>query len=293
MSDKDLKAGDFGPQVDDTQTPQHVPGSEAPHDQKMTDEHRESSFFLQNVLTPCCSLFCCPCVVCCSWKQVNEGQEIVILRWGQYAGTKRTAGCHWINCIGSETTTVSSKLEPYNLPVAKMVDRNGNPLNVSGVLVYSVENSMRAVLNVESFRNFVQELSATTLKQVVSRFPYESHDEKEPSLKTEARTIGKELVTTLQSKVVRGGIRIHSFEFNELSYAPEIASQMLKRQQAVALVQARSKIVEGAVDTAWDAIQRLKAKGISLSEATQERLVTNLLTVMVSDENAQPTVNVG
>jgi len=259
----------------------------------MTDEHRDSSFFLQSVLTPCCTVCFCPCVCCCSWRQVNEGQEIVILRWGQYAGTKKTAGCHWVNCIGADSTVVSSKLEPYNLPVAKMVDRNGNPLNVSGVLVYSVENSMRAVLNVEHYKSFVQELSATTLKQVVSRFPYESHDEKEPSLKTEARTIGKELVTTLQTKVVRGGIRIHSFEFNELSYAPEIASQMLRRQQAVALVQARSKIVEGAVDTAYDAILRLKSKGISLSDASTERLVTNLLTVMVSDENAQPTVNVG
>jgi len=267
--------------------------SQAPLDQKMTDEHRDSSFFLQNVLTPCCSLVCCPCVLCCSWKQVNEGQELVVLRWGQYAGTKQNAGCHWINCLGSTITTVSMKLEPYNLPVAKMVDRNGNPLNVSGVLVYSVENSMRAVLNVENYRSFVQELAATTLKQVVSRFPYESHDEKEPSLKTEARTIGKELVSTLQSKMSRGGIRIHSFEFNELSYAPEIASQMLRRQQAVALVQARGKIVEGAVDTAYDAILRLKSKGISLSDNSTERLVTNLLTVMVSDENAQPVVNVG
>jgi len=268
-------------------------GGEAPHDQKMTDDQRETSFCLQSVLTPALTVCLCPCVCCCSWKQVNVGQEIVVMRWGQYAGTKKDAGCHWINCIGADTINVSVKLEPYNLPVAKMVDRNGNPLNVSGVLVYSVENSSRAVLNIENYKSFVHELAATTLKQVVSRFPYESHDEKEPSLKTEANTIGKELVNTLQSKVARGGIRVHSFEFNELSYAPEIASQMLKRQQAVALVQARSKIVEGAVDTAYDAIQRLKKKGINLSDGTTERLVTNLLTVMVSDENAQPTVNVG
>jgi len=273
--------------------------SGGPSREVMTDEDRHSSFYLQKVVTPCCTCLCCPFVCCFSWTQIDEGHHLVVLRWGQYVETKKTAGCHFINCIGFGGSTISTKKQSHNLPSAKMVDKNGNPIVVSGVLVYSVENAQRALLNVENYILFVHELACTTLKQVVSRFPYESstdhkgQDKHEPSLKTEAYEISQELVNTLQKKVSHAGIRIHTFEFDELSYAPEIASQMLKRQQAVALVQARHQIVEGAVDTAWGAIQRLASAGVVMSDGAREKLVGNLLTVMVSDRETQPTVAVG
>lgn len=130
------------------------------------------------------------------------------------------------------------------------------------------------------------------LKQVVSRHPYESPDKKTTSLKTEGKEVSRELVECLQKQVDQAGVRVQSFQINELSYAPEIASQMLKRQQAVALVQARAAIVEGAVETAHGAIVAMEEKGIRFSPEGKERLVTSLLTVMCSEHDAQPTVNV-
>jgi regulator of protease activity HflC (stomatin/prohibitin superfamily) len=275
-----------------------VEHNDGPRHEVMVDEKREKSLFMHTVMTPCLTALCCPIACCMSCKQLDVGYEFVLLRWGQYVGTEKDAGCHCINWL-TDVRLVSKKLTQYNLPTAKMVDKNGNPLLVSGVFVYAVENAQRAVLNVENYELFVRELAATTLKQVVSRFPYESpvvdeakggrHD---VSLKTEAKEISKELVTVLQEKVNRAGVRVHSFEFNELSYAPEIAAQMLKRQQAVALVEARQKIVEGAVDIAVDAIDRLARKGVTVTDKTREHLVLNMLTVMVSDREAQPTISV-
>jgi membrane protease subunit (stomatin/prohibitin family) len=181
-----------------------------------------------------------------------------------------------------------------------MVDKNGTPLMVSGVLVYYVKDSYKALVEVQNYSSFISQQAQSTLKMVVSKYSYESEDKNNDgkaddlSLKAEGAEIARMLVDTLDSKVSFAGLKVVSFAFDELSYAPEIASGMLRRQQAGALVAARSTIVEGAVDTALDAIKQLNEKGgMTLSKETQEKIMVNLLTVMVAENDAQPTVRVG
>jgi hypothetical protein len=125
---------------------------------------------------------------------------------------------------------------------------------------------------------------------VVSRYPYESQDAGAHSLKTETAVVGKELVELLQLKADVAGVKIVSFDLNEIAYAPEIAANMLRRQQANALVAARRTIVDGAVLIATEAVAQLKRNQIEMDPAQQTHLVTNLLTVICSDKDAQPTV---
>jgi regulator of protease activity HflC (stomatin/prohibitin superfamily) len=246
---------------------------------------------MSDVISPAVTIMCFPIVCCCSWKQVNEREEAVVLQWGRYQKTIKEPGIRWVNCCGTEARTVSTSVRSVDVPQQKMVDGNGNPLLVSAVLVYQVENSFRAAIGVADYNQFVLQQGQAVLKQVVSQHPYEDPNGGE-SLRNEAKKIGSQLVETLQAKVNIAGIKIFSYEFNELSYAPEIASQMLKRQQAHALVQARSTIVQGAVETAHGAISAMEAKGFGFSKEGKERLVSSLLTVMCSESDVHPTVSV-
>jgi len=255
-----------------------------------SDSHHDFNV-MTDIVSPVVTFACFPCVCCCSWKQINEREEAVILQWGRYVDTIKNPGIRWVNCCGTSAITVSTALKSVDVPSQKMVDGNGNPLLVSAVLVYQVENSFRAAIGVADYNTFVLQQGQAVLKQVVSQHPYEDPNGGE-SLRNEAKKIGTQLVETLQAKTTLAGVKIYSFEFNELSYAPEIASQMLKRQQAHALVQARSTIVQGAVETAHGAISAMEAKGFNFSKEGKEHLVSSLLTVMCSESDVHPTVSV-
>jgi len=277
-----------------TEPNQVLLASSGPDPQAMTDNKQPDPFnVMTDCISPCLTGSCCPCVFCCSWTQVNERHEAVVLQWGRYTKTVTQPGIRWINCLGTTVTMVSTAAQSLDLPTQKMVDLNGNPLMVSAMLVFNVNNAYKAIIAVQNYREFVTQQAQAILKQVVSRHPYESTDKKGTSLKTEGKEVSRELIESLQAKVDQAGVQIHSFQFNEMSYAPEIASQMLKRQQAVALVQARAAIVEGAVETAYGAIVAMEEKGIKFTSEGKEKLVTSLLTVMCSEHDAQPTVNVG
>jgi len=145
---------------------------------------------------------------------------------------------------------------------------------------------------VSDTRLFTLNAAQTVLKTVVGRHPYEATKPGQMCLKTHAKQIGQEMVTLLQKDVNVAGVKVLSFQFNDLSYAPEIASAMLKRAQAQAMVAARKKIVDGAIDIALGAVIELEKKGISIQQSDKSRIVTNLLTVICSDTDAKPTVNV-
>ena len=142
-----------------------------------------------------------------------------------------------------------------------------------------------------------------TLKQVVSKYPYEADDEGEASpssqhrhglsLKTEAAQVSRELKDVLQDRLAHAGVKVLAFNLTDLSYAPEIAQAMLVRQQAEAMVKARRLIVKGAVDISEDAVSQLEAKGVQLSKEEKTKVVTNLLTVICGDQKATPTLSVG
>jgi len=230
-----------------------------------------------------------------SWFTVQEQEEVVILNYGKYSETVATPGCHFHNFCGRDLRRVSKRKISVDLPTTKVVDRNGNPLLISGIVVYHFVNSKRCAIDIENAPHFVTNQAQAVMKQIVSQYPYENlrEEERGATLKNEAAEIGAKFVKLLQTKVKIAGAKILTFSFNEMSYAPEIAQGMLKRQQALATVSARKTIVEGVVDIAHGAIQKLEARGIVMSDAEKTKIATNLLTVMCAEHDVSPTITVG
>jgi len=240
----------------------------------------------------CLGFACFPCTLCCSFFCIRENTEAVILHFGKFTGVERSPGLHFSNCWGRELRTVTKQKQSLHLPVTKIVDKTGNPLNVSGIVVFYNQDCKKSAIDVSDPREFTSNAAQTVLKTVVGRHPYEAVKPGQMCLKANAKEIGQEMVQLLQRDVVVAGVKIISFQFNDLSYAPEIASAMLKRAQAQALVAARKKIVEGAIDIALGAVTELEKKGLSIQQSDKSKIVTNLLTVICSDTDAKPTVNV-
>jgi len=223
---------------------------------------------------------------------VREQHEAVLLVYGKYSGIYKEPGLHFSNCWGRELRYVSKQRQSISLPATKIVDKSGNPLIVSGIVVFWNENSKRAAIDIQNTWDFTCNAAQAVLKAVVSRHPYESDKEKELCLKTHGKQIGKQMVELLQKDVDSAGVKILSFQFNELSYAPEIASAMLRRQQAMALVAARKTIVNGAIEIALGAVEGLEKEGVTFERDDKSKMVTNLLTIICSDTDNKPTVNV-
>mmetsp|Transcript_8020 Transcript_8020/g.8861 ORF Transcript_8020/g.8861 Transcript_8020/m.8861 type:complete len:290 (+) Transcript_8020:800-1669(+) len=241
---------------------------------------------------------CLPLTLLCSWFTVQEREEVVVLSYGKFVGIETEPGCHCRNCWGRELRRISTATLTSEIPPTKVIDRNGNPVVVSGIVTYYFEDPKKAAIDIGNYMQFVNDQAQVTMKQLVSRYPYEadfgededSTKDHEPCLKTEAREIQMEFTELLQNRVDIAGARVLSFQFNELSYAPEIAAGMLKRQQAKALVDARKTIVSGAVDIAYSAMEQLEQRGVTLQPEEKTRLVTNLLTVICAESDVQPTI---
>lgn len=223
---------------------------------------------------------------------LNPREEIVVLRFGKYITTLRTQGIRWIHPIGRSLRRISTRDTTLDVPMTTVVERNGNPIQISAVVVYRVEDSYRAALDVENYRDFITDQASAVIKRVSSTFPYESPHGNEPCLKAESDEVTDAYVSELQSAVEPTGVKILSVRINDLTYAPEIAQAMLMRQQALALIDARKTIVEGAVEIVKDAISQLDAAGFQLGAHERAALVSNLLVVLCSGERPQPVLQV-
>lgn len=190
---------------------------------------------------------------------------------------------------------MSKQKTSINLPNVKILDVNGNPLHVSGIVVFSFERTKRVAIDMQNATSYVENQSLAVLKQVVSRYPYEHWDDghHEDCLKTSGDKIQGELVRALQKQVSIAGAKVHTFQLNEISYSPEIAQGMLKRQQAEALVSARKTIVEGAIEISTGAVSELEKRGVKMQPEEKSKIVTNLLTVICAEGHVQPTLNLG
>lgn len=257
-------------------------------DDKDTDARFEPSE--TSCIATCVGLLCFPFTLMCSWYVVSEREEVVQLNCGKYQGVTSDPGCHWANCVGRDLRRIDKRVLSLELPNSKVVDKNGNPLIVSGIVCWHVANAKRAAIDVQNVNLYVQNEAQAVLKKIVSMYPYEAHDEEGKehhlSLKVEASEIQKQMAKMLHRQVKPSGARILSFQFNELSYAPEIAAGMLRRQQAKATVAARRKIVQGAVDIAYGAADELIDRGISMSIEERNKMVSNLLLVITGDSDA-------
>jgi regulator of protease activity HflC (stomatin/prohibitin superfamily) len=238
----------------------------------------------------------------CGCFEIPERTHAAVLYYGKYTGTVQEPGIHFLLPCGLALRTISTATRNMDMKDLKVVDLRGNPVIVSAVVAFEATSARRARVDVENpwpraswnpgvtSGTYLQLQAQAVLKQVVSQFPYEA-PLGQPSLQTEGTHITEMLIKSLQSRVKVTGAKIISFDLVDLSYAPEIAAHMLVRQQAAALVDARALIVDAAVDMTHSAIEKLEAKGRSIDDATKNNIVTNLLTVICSNEAVKPVVN--
>lgn len=240
--------------------------------------------------------FCCGssllqfCVICNTCFIISERQEMVELFLGSYRGTITEPGCYCRTCICTEFRRVGTQLVTFDLKNTKVLDAVGSPIMVSGIVTYQVVDARAAAIDVQDAHQYIRDQAPAVLKRVVSQFPYESPSNSDvPCLRTETSVVADRMRDALQQRVQVAGIRVDTFSINELSYAPEIAQAMLRRQQAEALVSARRAIMQGAREIATDAVSEL---GTSLSDEKKSQLLSNLLLVLVSDKDVTPTLSV-
>ena len=224
---------------------------------------------------------------------IKPGEVRVIQLFGGYRGTVRRTGLRWVNLFAIRRR-VSVRIRNKETPTAKVNDADGNPIEIAAVVVWQVRDSARATYGVENFVAFVDTQSEAALRHVANGHPYDNANSEVLSLRDHTDEVAGQLVTDIAARVVPAGVDIVEARITRLSYAPEIAQVMLQRQQANAVVAARSRIVEGAVGMVQMALARLAEEDIvELDEERKAAMVSNLLVVLCGDRGTQPIVNAG
>ena len=219
----------------------------------------------------------------------NEARVLQLL--GRYKGTVRNDGLRWVNPL-TLRQKVSTRIRNHETGLAKVNDLDGNPIEISAVVVWQVADTARAVFEVDDFVEFVAFQTEAAVRHIAGSFPYD--DAERTSLRDNADEITARLSEELSERVVSAGVEIIESRITGLAYAPEIAQAMLQRQQAGAVVAARQRIVEGAVGMVQLALDRLEEDHvIELDEERKAAMVSNLLVVLCADRDAQPVVNSG
>ena len=224
---------------------------------------------------------------------VQPGEARVVQLFGRYNGTVRTPGLCWVNPF-TERRKVSTRIRNYETQVAKVNDADGNPIEIAAVVVWQVEDTAQALYEVDDFARFVDIQTETAVRHVASTHPYDAHEDGQLSLRVNATEITTQLTAEIAERVSSAGVKIIESRLTRLSFAPEIAQAMLRRQQASAVVAARKTIVEGAVGMVEMALARIEERGIvDLDAERKAAMVSNLLVVLCSEQNTQPIVNAG
>jgi regulator of protease activity HflC (stomatin/prohibitin superfamily) len=224
---------------------------------------------------------------------VAPGEARVLQLLGRYTGTVRTDGLRWVNPFTARRK-VSTRIRNHETDVLKVNDADGNPIDIAAVVVWQVEDTARAVFEVDDFIEFVAIQTETAVRHIANSYSYDSHDAARMSLRDNADEITVRLSEEIGVRVASAGVRIIESRLTRLAYSPEIASAMLRRQQANAIVAARTRIVEGAVGMVELALARLAENDVvDLDEERKAAMVSNLLVVLCGDRDAQPVVNTG
>ncbi|MGW0768278.1 SPFH domain-containing protein [Streptomyces sp. NPDC002676] len=224
---------------------------------------------------------------------VAPGEARVVQLFGRYRGTIREDGLRWVNPFTSRTR-ISTRVRNHETAVLKVNDAYGNPIELAAVVVWKVQDTAQATFEVDDFAEFVATQTETAVRHIAIEYPYDAHDEDGLSLRGNAEEITEKLAVELQARVEAAGVRIIESRFTHLAYAPEIASAMLQRQQAGAVVAARRQIVDGAVGMVEAALSRIAEQGIvDLDEERKAAMVSNLMVVLCGDRAPQPVLNAG
>jgi regulator of protease activity HflC (stomatin/prohibitin superfamily) len=229
----------------------------------------------------------------CGLFVVNPNQAKVLQLFGDYVGTARVPGLRWANPFYSKKG-ISMRTRNFETGKLKVNDKAGNPIEIAAVVVWKVVDTAEALFNVDDYVNFVHVQSESALRNLATRFPYVADVEGEMDLSGHTAEMSVGLAKEIQERLEQAGVAVLEARISHLAYSPEIASAMLQRQQASAVVAARAKIVEGAVGMVEHALAGLAAKGVvELDPERRAAMVSNLLVVLCGGGHPQPVVNVG
>ncbi|MEV7801345.1 SPFH domain-containing protein [Microbispora sp. NPDC088329] len=237
-------------------------------------------------------LFLAALVVLTGLTAVAPGEARVIQLLGRYVGTVRTPGLRFVLPF-TQKRKVSTRIRNHETDITKVNDADGNPIEMAAVVVWQVEDTAKAVFEVDDFVEFVAFQTETAVRHIAGSYPYDGHDDM-LSLRQNADEITGRLSAEIQARVASAGVKVIESRVTRLAYAPEIAQAMLRRQQAGAVVAARQRIVDGAVGMVEAALARLDEHDvIELDEERKATMVSNLLVVLCGDRDVQPVVNTG
>ena len=223
--------------------------------------------------------------------QQNESAAITL--FGNYKGTDKKPGLRWVVPWYSRKK-ISLRVRNVTSQTLKVNDKKGNPIEIAAVVVWRVVDTAQAVFDVDNYETFVNIQIETSLREITSHFAYDHGEKAEPTLRADGVKVGEMLAARLQERVAIAGLAVDEARLSHLAYAPEIASSMLRRQQAEAVLEARAKIVHGAVSMVESALQQLSERDIvTLDDERKAAMVSNLLVVLCADREAQPVVNAG
>jgi len=226
-------------------------------------------------------------------RVVQPNQARAVIFFGNYIGSVRESGFWYIVPL-SVDRKVSLRVRNFNSKMLKVNDVDGNPVEIAAVVVFRVVDSAKSVFDVDDYEEFVEIQSETALRHVATGYPYDNFEEEGYSLRGNSQEIADELCKELQERLAVAGVEVMEARLTHLAYATEIASAMLQRQQATAILAARQKIVEGAVGMSQMAIEQLQQNGIvELDEERKVAMINNIMVAIISDRGAQPIINTG
>ncbi|OEV00543.1 hypothetical protein AN217_25170 [Streptomyces qinglanensis] len=226
-------------------------------------------------------------------NMVAPGEARVVQLFGRYTGTVRADGLRWVNPLTTRTK-ISTRVRNHETAVLKVNDAYGNPIELAAVVVWQVRDTAQATFSVDDYAEFVSTQTEAAVRHIAIEYPYDALEEGGLSLRGNAEEITEKLAAELTARVRAAGVSVVESRFTHLAYAPEIASAMLQRQQAGAVVAARKQIVEGACGMVEDALARITAQDfVELDEERRASMVSNLLVVLCGDRSPQPVLNAG
>lgn len=224
---------------------------------------------------------------------VSPNQGAVLQLFGHYVGTERSPGLRWANPLYSKRF-VSLRTRNFETSQLKVNDLEGNPIEFAAIVVWNVVDTAEACFQVDNYENYVKVQSESALRNLAAAYPYDAHQDGVKSLRANMTEVAAHLREEIQERLAVAGVEVKEARISHLAYAPEIAAAMLQRQQASAIVAARTRIVDGAVGMVEMALERLDAKGtVHLDEERKAAMVSNLLVVLCGERAAQPVLNTG
>ena len=224
---------------------------------------------------------------------VEPNQSTVLMLFGSYKGSERRPGLWWTNPFMTKRK-VTLRIRNFESGKLKVNDHDGNPIEIGAVVVWKVVDSAEAIFQVDNYDNFLHVQSEAALRNLATGHPYDAHNEGQMSLRGNTAEVAELLRGEIQARLEKAGIEVLEARISHLAYAPEIASAMLRRQQASAVISARAKIVEGAVSMVQMALEELSKRAVvTLDEERKAAMVSNLLVVLCSEHETTPVVNTG